>query len=102
LLDLIAESIKKDIRTLEAIQKEIEGAESTYAEIPEMLDVLRDQETKATELRNRFHEADLPPIRSANADNETSPSQNSSNNFPQDSSDVHQTDFNPFDPFGEE
>ena len=100
LLDSIVENTRKDIQTLEAALEE--GAEYAYEEVPAILDELKKIETKATQLRTKFHEADLPPIRSRDDVNETSPSQNSSNHFTQDSSDVHQTDYNSFDPFGEE
>lgn len=102
MLDLIAKSTQKDIETLENIDKEYSGDEYTYDALTDMLGRLRSQETNTAELISRFHENDLPPIRSTDTEDQTSPSQNDSPRFPQDSSDVHQTDFNSFDPFGEE
>ena len=110
-LELVDRVTKHNITTLENAQEHFPATEPTYYELAEMIEVLRDQETKTAELIDEFHENDLPPIRSTDTDNQTAPSQstnneaapsqNTSNSF-QDSSDVHQTDFNSFDPFGEE
>jgi hypothetical protein len=100
LVDFIAKSANENIRTLSDIEEELSGTESSFDELQEVLGKLRNQESNAHELRDRLHENDLPPLRGENTNEESSP--NTSGYFPQDSSDVHQSDFPSFDPFGEE
>ena len=88
-LGLVAASSDLDIQSLKGIKEQLSGHETVYGEIVEMIDKLKDQKTKVTELAERYHENDLAFMPST------------PENFPQDSSDVHQTDFNPFEP-GEE
>jgi len=102
LLDLISKSTKKDIKTLESIGKELPSDDPTYDELTDILGRLKSQYTNTRELRSRYHQNDLPPILASDTDTNKSTSQDSSNSLPQDSSYVHQTDFNTFDPFGEE
>lgn len=100
MVDFIARSANENLQALSEIEEELSGVESTYDELQEVLGKLRNQESNAHELRNRLHENDLPPLRVENTNEASSP--NTSGYFPQDSSDVHQSDFPSFDPFGEE
>ena len=86
LLNMIAESTKNDIKTFEKVLGQFDGAEDSHEEVVKVLDRLRDHQAKTTDLKTEFEEF--------------TSAQNTSDY--QDSSDVHQTDFNSFEPFGEE
>lgn len=62
LLDLIHKTTKQDIDTLKAIEKETSGGEFYYEELTHVLDKLSEQEVASTELLEKFHVNDLPPI----------------------------------------
>jgi len=96
-LDQILTTTRQDIKTLENAAREVNGTNDSYHELTEVIDTLKKQESKTSELINRYHENDLPPI-SDNGSNVTAPSENSTNYFPQDSSDVYPTDYNTYDP----
>lgn len=91
-LDMIEESTQKDIDTLTQIKEQIPELDPAHEKASELLERLEKLESKTSELQNKWHMNDLPPI-----------VENSSNNknSPQDSSDIYQTDFSSFDPFDE-
>lgn len=62
MLDLIHKTTKKDIDTLKAIEKETSDGEFYYEELTHVLDKLSEQEVASTELLEKFHVNDLPPI----------------------------------------
>lgn len=99
MLNLIEQSTKEDIKTLESIDSQYSGAEDNFEDLHEILDRLRNLESNTKELIVEYHKNDLAPIISEENRNETSQPENTSNSFKQDSSHEHQTDFSSFDPF---
>lgn len=76
-LDIVYQTTKRDIETLEFVHEQLAGHEDGYGEVIRLLEELRNQETSVAALIEEFHENDLPPITSTKSDDETSQSQNS-------------------------
>lgn len=91
LVDLVKESSDNDLTSLAALRDELTDSHENSDEVIALMSRLQDQKFKSDQLAEKFEENTLPPIQS---------SQESS--FPQDSSDVQQTEFNSFEPFGDD
>lgn len=101
LLDMISESTAGDIETLKSIQSQLDPDDPSYEKASEILERLEAQGEEVADLQEKWHENDLPPIRESQSQSTSDASASTQENksFPQDSSDVHQTDFNSFEPF---
>jgi len=91
LVDLVKESSDNDLTSLAALRDELTDSHENSDEVIALMSRLQDQKFNSDQLAEKFEENTLPPIQS---------SQESS--FPQDSSDVQQTEFNSFEPFGDD
>lgn len=78
-LDIVEQTTKRDIETLEFVEEQLGGHEDGYEEVVRLLEELRGQETSVAALIEEFHENDLPPIASTKSDDETQNSDKRSN-----------------------
>lgn len=81
-LEMIQQCTERDIDTLSVIMDNLPQGDPNQERASEILEKLETLDSKVSDLRKRWHENDLAPI-------------------PQDSSDIHQTEFNSWEPFDE-
>lgn len=105
-LELIKKSARKDIETLKTASTELDESDEVQDEISRIIPKLEAQKEKASKLLVKLHENDLNFIRPSNSENPESSVSNQApqthQHMPQDSSDVHRTDFSPFDDIGDD
>lgn len=85
LLEQLEKSIDQDLETIRILESEIPAIDPLSEIISDIGDKLEEQKAKASDLSAEFHENDLPPLSGQDT------------GFKQDSSDVHQTEFDPSD-----
>jgi DNA repair exonuclease SbcCD ATPase subunit len=73
-LDIMHATTTRDIETLREVSKELTALENSYEEVASLLERLEDLEPRVAELKDEFHENDLPPILGTQSDSETSKS----------------------------
>jgi len=93
-LEQILAVSRKDAKTLAAILDQSSVAQDYQEKALDLAEKVDNLKNEAKQLSKRFHENDLPPISDPNA-------QDNSTRFPQDSSEVEQTEFYSFEPFDE-
>nr|AYO45641.1 hypothetical protein [Zymoseptoria tritici] len=100
-LELIKESASKDIETLNEVMDQCPQDNPAFDRALELVEKVEYLQEKASELHEKWHENDLPPMSNL-PENSVPPLVDSpKSHFPQDSSDVEQTEFNSFEPFDE-
>lgn len=119
MLELIEKSARKDIRTLEVVKEHLDSDDEWQDEASDIIAKLEDQQKKASDLLGDLHENDLNFIRPSYTENsnsnqssnaqepQSSSHPNTSNEsshtrIPQDSSQVFQDEFSPFDHIGDD